>query len=162
MTRYLPAILLVLPAAAPAATYPPLSAEDQAAAFTVAGFSRQGAEWRACDDPGTASYTPGAIASLGDLNGDGLPEALITEGGSFCFGHTGQGYSLVSKQADGAWKLMAGGTGIARFLATSGTGGWPDIEVGGPGSCFPVLRWNGSEYRLHRQEYEGKACTSAR
>ena len=36
--------------------------------------------------------------------------------------------------------------------------GWPDIQVGGPGFCFPVLRWNGKEYILNRHEYEGKPC----
>ena len=47
---------------------------------------------------------------------------------------------------------------IPEFLETTGKDGWPDISVGGPGFCFPVERWNGSEYVLHRHEYEGKAC----
>jgi hypothetical protein len=44
------------------------------------------------------------------------------------------------------------------FLTTKGVGGWPDIEIGGPGFCFPVERWNGKQYVLHRYEYEGKRC----
>jgi hypothetical protein len=137
---------------------PPLSAAEQAAVFKAAGFARNGEQWSACGDPGTASYTPGAIETVKDLNGDGRPEALVTEGSSFCFGNTGTGYSLVSKQADGSWKLITGGTGIATFLATKRVDGWPDIEVGGPGFCFPVERWNGKVYAPHRHEYEGTPC----
>jgi len=34
----------------------------------------------------------------------------------------------------------------------------PDMSVGGPGFCFPVLRWNGKAYVQNRYQYEGKAC----
>jgi hypothetical protein len=134
-----------------------LSPADETAAFKAAGFTLKGKTWRACDDP-TPTYTPGAIEEVRDLNGDGQPEAVITEGGTFCYGNTGAGYSLVSRQADGRWKLIARGTGMLRFLGTKGVGGWPDIEIGGPGFCFSVQRWNGREYVLQRHEYEGKPC----
>jgi hypothetical protein len=49
-------------------------------------------------------------------------------------------------------------TAMPNFLATKGVGGWPDIEMGGPGFCFPVWRWNGKAYALNRFEYEGKRC----
>ena len=140
----------------PPASLPPA---DQAAAFRAAGFSKRGGQWHSkCEDPGTPSYTPGAIETVKDLNGDGQLEAVITEGGTFCYGDAGQGYWLVGKQAGGAWKLIANGTGMASFLDTRGAGGWPDLEVGGPGFCFPVERWNGKEYKLQRYEYEGKPC----
>ena len=137
----------------------PLSPTDEAAAFKAAGFTHKGKQWQsACDDPGTASYTPGAIEQVLDLNGDGRPEAVVTEGGSYCYGNTGIGYSLVSKQANGSWKLITSGTGIPNFLTTKGADGWPDIEIGGPGFCFPVERWNGHEYVLQRYQYENKPC----
>jgi hypothetical protein len=53
---------------------------------------------------------------------------------------------------------MLGSEGIANVLPTTGADGWPDIEVAGQGFCFPVQRWNGSEYDLARFEYEGAAC----
>ena len=134
-----------------------LSKADEAAAFKAAGFSQRQGQWKKCEDP-SLSATPGAISEVLDANGDGLPEAIVTEGGTFCYGHTGAGYSLVSKQPNGGWKLMSADTGIATLLATKGKGGWPDIEVGGPGFCFPVLRWNGKSYAAHRQQYEGKPC----
>ena len=43
---------------------------------------------------------------------------------------------------------MAQETGIPMFLAERGAENYPDIEVGGPGACFPVERWNGQSYRL--------------
>ena len=69
-----------------------------------------------------------------------------------------QACALVSKQADGKWKLVLEASGVPEFLKTKGTGGWPDISVGGPGFCFPVLRWNGRNYANQRREYEGKPC----
>ena len=44
------------------------------------------------------------------------------------------------------------------FLKTKGAAGWPDISLGGPGFCFPVVRWNGKAYVNQRLEYEGKPC----
>ena len=134
-----------------------LPTADEAAAFKAAGFKLKGKRWMACDDP-TPGYSPGAIEVVRDLNGDGLPEAIITEGGTYCYGNTGAGYSLVSKQANGNWKLLANGPGILNILDTRGTGNWPDLEIGGPGFCFPVERWNGRQYALHRHQYEGKPC----
>lgn len=141
------------------ASPPRLTEPDRTSAFTAAGLRRQGGTWRSdCGDPGTASYSAGDIEMVGDLNGDGRPEAVLVEGSVYCYGMTGQGYWLVSQQADGKWRLIASGTGILRFLPTKGTGGWPDMEIGGPGFCFPVHRFDGRAYRPHRLEYEGKAC----
>ena len=134
-----------------------LSPADQAAAFKTAGFKLKGKRWQACDDR-SPSYTPGVIEDVRDLNGDGLPEAVISEGSSNCYGNTGAAYSLVSKQADGSWKLITNGTGMLNVLNTRGAGNWPDLEVGGPGFCFPVERWNGRAYALHRHQYDGKSC----
>ena len=134
-----------------------LSPADEAAAFKAAGFKLKGKQWRACDDP-SPSYTPGAVEEVRDVNGDGLPEVVLTEGSTSCYGNTGAGYSLLSKQADGSWKPISKGPGILTFLTTKGVGGWPDIEIGGPGFCFPVERWNGQKYVLQRHQYEGKPC----
>lgn len=139
-----------------------LTPKDRAAAFSVAGFKFQGGKWSACGDPGTPGYMPGQIETVDDLNGDGRPEAVITEGSTFCFGMTGKGFTLVSKQADGSWKSITSSQGIPNFLATKGVGGWPDIEIGGPGFCFPVDRWNGRAYVLNRHQYEGRACRPPR
>lgn len=127
----------------------PLSPSDTAAAFKAAGFKAKGKKWIACAE--------GTISEVRDINGDGLPDAIISESGVECHGMTGEGYSLLSKQPNGAWKLVSNGTGIPLFLKT-GAKGWPDLVVGGPGFCFPVLRWDGQRYAFNRHEYDGKRC----
>ena len=156
----LPAVpALALESPTPALGPPGASFEiDDAAAFKAAGFRLQDDGWHACDDPGTAAYLPGQIEQVADLNGDGAPEAVITESSSYCFGAAGVGYYLVSSNAAGAWKLIDQGEGFATFLSTRGAGNWPDLEVGGPGFCFPVLRWDGVAYQPNRREYQGKPC----
>lgn len=156
MIRTLALVALLATAAAPA--LPILSRADEATAFRAAGFTRTAGQWQACGDPGTASYTPGKIEVVRDINGDGRPDAVITEGSIYCFGGTEVGYTLVSKQANGSWSKITGGPGIAHFLSRRATTGWPDLEVGGPGFCFAVQRWNGREYVQHRYQYEGKPC----
>ena len=133
---------------------------DDSDAFHAAGFKLvNDTEWRACDDPGTASYLPGQIEQIADLNGDGAPEAVITESSAYCFGAAGTGYYLVSSDSAGKWRLIDSGEGFATFLKTRGADNWPDLEVGGPGFCFPVLRWDGKAYVPNRREYEGKPCS---
>ena len=142
----------LLAASAPAA--------EQAAIFKAAGFTRRGRAWKSgnCDGAESESYSPGTIETYRDLNGDGRAEAVVTEGGAICYGMTGTHFWLLSKQANGGWKLMTEETAMPDFLPTKGAGGWPDIQRGGPGFCFPVWRWNGRAYALHRFEYEGKRC----
>ena len=136
-----------------------LSPADEAAAFKAAGYVQRGKQWRGdCGDPGMAAYMPPETETVRDLNGDGRPEAVIVEGSTFCYGITGQGFVLVSQQADGSRMQLARESGVPRFLATHGKDSWPDVEVGGPGFCFPVQRWNGRTYAPHRMEYEGKPC----
>jgi len=137
-----------------------LSEADRAAVFKAAGAARKKDMWIICaDDPNPSGAT---IETVRDLNGDGRPEAVVTEGGTFCYGHAETGFQLLSKQADGRWRLMTGGSGIPEFMKTRGAGGWPDISVGGPGFCFPVERWNGKSYDVHRFEYQGKRCKPQR
>lgn len=160
--KSIPTLVMLTLAPSLAAATPTLSAADQAAAFKAAGFKRIGQQWRSCGDPGGPAYTPGAIDQVKDLNGDGRPDAIISEGSSFCFGMVGMGYALVSKQANGTWRMMSSGPGIPTVLATRGAGNWPDLEIGGPGFCFPVHRWNGARYALQRFQYEGKRCNPGR
>ena len=153
--------LLILPVvllAVPAVSQVQLSSGDRAAAFRAAGFKLSGGKWRACDAPTDSVYTPGTIEEVRDLNGDGRPEAIITEGSTFCYGGDEVGFAIVSKQANSSWKLITRSEGIPTVLKSKGANGWPDIEVGGQGFCFPVQRWNGSEYAFSRFQYEGRAC----
>ena len=148
--------MLVVAAILAAATPP----TEQTAIFIAAGFKKRGAAWKSgnCEGSESESYSPGNIQEYRDINGDGRPDAVVTEGGAICYGMTGTHFWLVSKQAAGHWKLMHDETAMPDFMATKGAGGWPDIQMGGPGFCFPVWRWNGTAYKLNRFEYEGKRC----
>lgn len=151
----LTALLIPTPARAQAR----LSPGDEAAAFRAAGFTRAGKQWKNCQDGSDSpSYTPGAVDTVRDIDGDGRIDAVIVEGGAMCYGMTGQSFWIVSKQANGTWRLITSQIGIPTFLPRRAATGWPDIEIGGPGFCFPVQRWNGREYAFHRSQYEGKPC----
>lgn len=129
---------------------------DRTAAMLAAGFVSQGGKWMGGDGNCEAAVEPSDIK---DLNGDGRLELVITETGTFCYGNTGQGFYIMQKTPAGAWKTLYQSPGIPEFLSTKGAGGWPDIEVGGPGFCFPVVRFNGSTYANHRQvEHQPGAC----
>ena len=138
----------------------PVPAAEHVAIFKAAGFTKRGAAWKStnCDGAESESYAPGSIETYRDLNGDGRPDAVVTEGGAICYGMTGTHFWLLSKQADGSWKRMHDETAMPDFMTTKGVGGWPDIQMGGPGFCFPIWRWNGRAYALNRFEYEGKRC----
>ena len=138
-------------------------AAEEAAIFKAAGFTRAAGKWHTdCDQPDSGSYGPGQIETYRDLNGDGRPETVVTEGGSHCYGNTGTGFFLLSKQANGRWTKIFQSQGIAEFLPTRGMARMPDISVGGPGFCFGVVRWNGKAYVHNRFQYEGKPCRPPR
>jgi hypothetical protein len=66
-------------------------AAEQAVILKAAGFSRTGGVWQSgnCKGAESDSYEPGAVDTYRDLNGDGRPEAVVTEGGAICYGMTG-------------------------------------------------------------------------
>lgn len=135
---------------------PGITRADRIAILKTAGAIQRGDQWVICaDDPNTSGAR---IDEVRDLNGDGRPEAVVSEDGTFCHGFVGTGYQILSQQQDGSWKRVDSNNGMPEFLDTTGEGGWPDISVGGPGFCFPVMRWDGSAYVPNRHEYEGKAC----
>lgn len=133
---------------------------EQAKVFAAAGAVKRGKGWTLCSE---GPRSQGAsIEVFRDVNGDGRPEAVVVDGSTFCYGMTGSGYVLLTRDAAGKWTVIDGGPGIVDFLKTKSVGGWPDIRIGGPGFCFPVMRWNGKAYNLHRHEYEGKRCKPTR
>lgn len=161
MIRGMALIGLAAFAVAPAAarTNPTtLSAAQFDQLMRAAGYVKAGAVWHGCDGATTVSRQNVAFK---DLNGDGRAEAMITAEGTECFGMTGAGFQIL-RQTPSGWQLMADQRGIAAFQTTRGVDNYPDIEIGGPGFCFPIARWNGSEYKTVRFAYEGKACKPSR
>jgi len=140
-----------LPVAAHTEPLPP----DIGQAYQAAGMVMKNGHWTGCpdDDNGMAEVLPDDYR---DLNGDGSADLVITDSGAFCYGITGQGFSLLSK-ASGKWQVIYASEGIPTFLPTGvkTPDGWPDVMVGGPGFCFPVLRWNGKTYVPNRRQADG-------
>ena len=88
-------------------------------------------------------------ADVIDLNGDGQPEVFTAIHGLCLGGSAGVQTNLYVKDSAGDWQPQFGFPGIPHILRT-GSGGFPDIEIGGPGFCFPVWRWDGRAYALHK------------
>ena len=89
-------------------------------------------------------------AEVIDLNGDGQPEVFTSVQSTCLGGMAGVHMNLYIKNKNGQWKPQFGFPGIYTVLKTKSKG-YPDIEVGGPGNCFPVWRWNGQEYAIHKK-----------
>ena len=85
-------------------------------------------------------------ASAIDLNGDGQPEVFTKRYGGM-FGQAGVEINLYIKNKKGDWKPQFGFPGDYKILPTMSKG-YPDIEIRGPGKCFPIWRWNGQVYDL--------------
>ncbi|MFN4114059.1 MAG: hypothetical protein ACK4GD_08970 [Sphingomonadaceae bacterium] len=132
---------------------PIVSPTDRTAIMRSAGFSQRRGKWTACEGEET-----GDIAALQDLNGDGQPEALVMSYGTACRGFTGSGFALLTR-AGGIWEVVAESTGIPSLYRNDASG-WPDIEIGGPGTdCFPLLRWDGTRYMRAGTSLSGNICT---
>ncbi len=86
-------------------------------------------------------------ADVIDLNGDGQPEVFVNVSGTCMGGRAGVHLSLYIKNPAGQWKQQFGFPGMYNVLKTKSKG-YPDIEIGGLGTCFPVWRWNGQQYDL--------------
>lgn len=128
-----------------------------AAIMLAGGYKHVGREWQGCE--GSTKVTPAEV-EFRDLNGDGRPEAIVSEGGTECFGMAGTGFQIL-RPVPGGWQSMTNAgavTGIPDWKKTRGVDGYPDIIVGGPGFCFPVERFNGHAYDLIGFEYEGRPC----
>lgn len=89
-------------------------------------------------------------AEIVDLNGDGQPEVFSSIDGTCMGGVAGTYMDLYIKNKSGQWKAQFGFPGIPEVLKTKNKG-YPDIEIGGPGFCFPVWRWNGQQYSIHKR-----------
>jgi hypothetical protein len=95
-----------------------------------------------------------------DLNGDGIEELMITarheDGGAACFGRVGVSKTLMIRSSSGEWKANLGFMNDPITVMPEKSGGFPDLELGGPGFCHPIWRWNGAEYDLYRRCVNGK------
>jgi hypothetical protein len=127
------------------------SRAERVVIFKAAGFTPTTGDYLMCD-----KETPLGL-EVRDINGDGRLDAIVTDGGTECYGDSGTGFTLLTHTAMGKWTKLTASQGIPNFLKTRANG-WPELEVGGPGFCFPVLRWTGKAFATHRHHYQGKPC----
>lgn len=79
-----------------------------------------------------------------DINGDGIDEIILTEtgttGASICFGMVGQQMSLLVSDGAGGWRTALSVPAAGLDFLKRADNAWPDVEIGGPGFCFPIWR----------------------
>ena len=142
------------------ARFDALPAAAQAAIMRAAGLTRAGGVWKGCD--GDSEVGKDGV-EIKDINGDGRAEVIVTDSGSECYGMAGQQFTVLVAQP-GGWKAVMQEVGIPVLLAHRGPGNYPDIQVGGPGTCWGLDRWNGSKYAYIGSFYDpggrdsGKPC----
>ena len=155
--RAYPALLVALMAAvgmvfgvssssALAASLSSVSAADARAIYKAVGLTeREGKLFNACGE-----IVKPELEAV-DLNSDGRTEVFVTIPGSCQGGSAGTELSLLIKGSKGRWNVNLGFPAGGYKLLTTRHMGFPDIEIGGPGSCFPVWRWNGQQYSIYKR-----------
>ena len=90
-----------------------------------------------------------------DLNNDGRNEVIVRtspsefgKGGTSCFGRVGSNIYVAIADENGVWKRNLGFDTSKLEYHQRGDGKFPDIELVGPGFCFPIWRFYKSEYGL--------------
>ncbi|MBI2276485.1 MAG: hypothetical protein HYU74_03965 [Dechloromonas sp.] len=129
-----------------AASSSSVSAADTRAIYIAVGLTeRAGKLYDACGEIVQPEFE--AV----DLNSDGRLEVFVTIPGACQGGAAGAELSLLIKGSKGHWKVNLGFPAGGYKLLTTRNMGFPDIEIGGPGFCFPVWRWNGSHYAIYKR-----------
>lgn len=93
-----------------------------------------------------------------DLNDDGTPEVRAVWGNTCLAGHAGTSVTLFI-EIDGEYRPQLGFPAASAEPLEPRNLGYPDLLIGGPGFCFPVYRWNGTEYvHLRNEPQEPGGC----
>ena len=127
-----------------------LTASQQREIFAALDL-KVGADGKSLVDT-TCEQPAGAQVELRDMNGDGKDEVLVIYGNSCTSGMAGSSVALFIEDAAGKYQTNLGFPGASADPKPEKSKGYPDLLIGGPGFCFPVWRWNGKAYDLHRQE----------
>ncbi|MGI2035727.1 hypothetical protein ACRQ1B_25430 [Rhizobium panacihumi] len=141
-----------------------------AAALSVSAGIAHSADWPKADvDNAIADVVVDMEASIGeclsqagtsldysskqiDLNGDGVNEIEVTifphqlgTGASVCFNRSGTSVYLLISDGKGGWSHHFGYGGLEYHQRPNGQ--FADVEITGPGFCFPIWRYHDGDYR---------------
>jgi hypothetical protein len=145
MQRFITVTIALL--AFSAAAQAPFSSKEIRAIYSTAGFAVQGSTVIGCDAKDPNGPRSRFSIRAADLNGDGKPEAIVSEANTACYGRDEQRFTVLAQDASGQWRKLGTGAGATRVLKSRHKG-WLDIEYGGPGmQRHPVLLWNGKTYQ---------------
>jgi hypothetical protein len=75
----------------------------------------------------------------------------VTVPGTCEGGGAGAHLTLLIRNGQGGWSNNLGFPAGGYRLLPRRRGGYPDIEIAGPGMCAPVWGWGGQAYRLVRR-----------
>lgn len=120
---------------------------DAEVTAAVTSIDKQYVRECADDAGGTFEQTAGQR----DLNGDGINELIVytrVAGASGCIGRVGQEIDLLISDGSGGWKRQLGFDTHSLNFHDRPDSSWPDIELGGPGFCFPIWRFHQGEYGI--------------
>ena len=99
-----------------------------------------------------------------DFNKDGKEEVFIIYGNSHTSGGAGSTVVVFIKNPAGKFESQLGFPGTAPDVLATSNKGYPELLIGGPGSEYPVWKWDGSSYVFARKvkdsEYEKLKKTS--
>jgi len=113
--------------------------------------------WLAVDSAGTGfvdqscGQPAGAVVTFSDWNGDGNTEVLVISGNSCTSGMAGSSAVLFIKDSAGTYRPNLGFPAASADPQSTSNLGYPDLLIGGPGFCFPLWRWDGTEYQYLKQ-----------
>ena len=150
-TKILPFSMLLLCCVAPTTYAATPTTADENAIFAAALFKPFSNRWM-------SKCSMGHITTFEDINKDGRMDAIIKDGGTNCYGNTGVGFYLMTKQVNQKWTRIFNSPGNPVFLKTVGRHGWPDLQIENSSNCFAIYRWDGNKYLINRYEFNGKIC----
>lgn len=131
-----------------------LTVAEKNQVFKALGFilSQKGGKASAfIADADSKEFPFGANVYPTDLNQDGTEEVFVVYGNTFTSGNTGSSVVLFIRPPGGRYQKNLDFPAVAPDVLTTANGGYPDLLIGGPGVEFPVWRWNGKAYALHRK-----------
>ena len=94
--------------------------------------------------PGCGDMQPSV--ELVDLNDDGSYEVFISYGNACYSGMTGRHLILFVKDESGRYRSHLGFPAYSYHPIARGPREYPDLELTGPGFCFPLWSWGPSGY----------------